>query len=86
MKRVSDAMQSLIGRTGQLKELIDEIAVNCQELVHGTDSVVQEMRQVEELGRCTSTSSASTADSSRQLSAQTEAMKRLVGSLDSIAR
>jgi len=81
MERVSGAMRSLIGHTVKVKELIDEIAVNCQELVQGTESVVGEMQHVEELARCTSTSSEQAASTSQQLSDQTEAMRRLLGCL-----
>jgi methyl-accepting chemotaxis protein len=85
MEQVSAAMRALIENTGKVKELVDEIAVNCSELVQGTESVVQEMQHVEELSRCTSESSGQTAAASQQLSTQTESMRRLVGSLDRIA-
>ena len=85
MEQVSGAMRSLIGHTAKVKELVDEIAVNCQELVQGTESVVGEMQHVEELSRCTSTSSGQAAETTRQLSTETEAMRRLVGSLGQIA-
>ncbi|HMD70886.1 MAG TPA: methyl-accepting chemotaxis protein [Bryobacteraceae bacterium] len=85
MEQLSGAIRSLIGHSSQVKELVDEIAANCHELALGTESVVREMQQVEELSRCTSTSSGQTAASSQHLSTQAEAMRRLIGSLARIA-
>jgi methyl-accepting chemotaxis protein len=81
MEQVSGAMRALIGHTAHVKELVDEIAVNGQELAHGNEGVVREMRQVEELARGTSASSEQSAATSRQLSAQAEAMRQLVACL-----
>jgi methyl-accepting chemotaxis protein len=85
MEQVSGAMHSLIEHTGQVKELVDEIAINCHELAAGTESVVQEMRQVEELSRGTARTSEETAATSEELHTQTEAMRRLVECVSGIA-
>jgi methyl-accepting chemotaxis protein len=77
MEQVSGAMRSLIGHTGQVKELVDEIATNSDELVLGTESVLQEMKQVEQLTQGTASSSAETAATSQQLSEQADAMQHL---------
>lgn len=82
MEQVSGAMRALIGHTGQVKELVDEVANNCRELALGTKSVFQEMQQVEKLARDTAASSEQTAATSRQLSAQTDAIENLVERLN----
>ena len=85
MEQVSGAMRSLIGHTGQVKDLVDEIATNSDELVLGTESVLQEMKQVEELTHGTAASSGETATTSQQLSAQAEAMQELACCLEGIS-
>jgi methyl-accepting chemotaxis protein len=82
MEQVSSSMRALIGHTGQVKDLVDEVAANCRELAHGTEGVVHEMQQVEKLARDTVASSEQTAETSRQLSTQTEAMRHLVDRLN----
>jgi methyl-accepting chemotaxis protein len=78
MEQVSGAMNALIGHTGKVKELIDEIAANSDELVRGNEGVLVEMRQVEELTRGTAASSEESAATSQELSAHADAMRRLV--------
>jgi methyl-accepting chemotaxis protein len=78
MEQVSGAMRALISHTGQVRELVDELAVNSDELVRGTESVVHGMQQVEELTRGAAVSSKEAAATSRQLSTQGEAMRNLV--------
>ncbi|MCX6629945.1 MAG: methyl-accepting chemotaxis protein [Candidatus Solibacter sp.] len=81
MEQVSGAMNALIGHTGRVKELGDEIATTSEELVRGNEGVLQEMRQVDELTRSTAASCEETAATSEQLSAQAEAMRHLVARL-----
>jgi len=81
MEHVSGAMRALIGHTGQVRDLVDEIAVNNDELVRGIDAVVQEMARVDELTRSSAANSEETAATSQELSAQADAMRGLVANL-----
>jgi methyl-accepting chemotaxis protein len=85
MEQVSGAMRSLIEHTAKIKELVDEVAINSDELARGTDSVVQEMRQVEGLTRGAAASSGETAAASQKLSAQAEAMRDLASCLGRVS-
>ena len=85
MEQVSGAMHALIGHTGQVGGLVDEISINSNELARGTESVVHDLRQVETLTRGSAASSEQTAATTRQLYEQADAMRRLVACLSRIS-
>ena len=85
MAQVSGAMHALIDHTGKVKEMVDEIASNSDELAHGSESIVEEMKQVEELTRGTAASSAQTATTGEELSGRGQAMRMLVARLSQIS-
>jgi len=85
MEQVSGAMHALIGHTGKVKELVDEIAVNSDELAHGSDSVLQEMKQVEEDSHSTEAISVQTATTGQELSERGETMRTWVARLSRIS-
>jgi methyl-accepting chemotaxis protein len=85
MEQVSGAMHALIKQTGRVKELVDELAVNSEELAHGSESVLEEMKQVEELTRNAVTSSQQTTATGQGLSERGEGIRELVASLGRIS-
>jgi methyl-accepting chemotaxis protein len=85
MEQLSGTMRALIGHTSQVRAIVDEIAVVGDELVQGTDTMIQGMRQAEELSSGAVEGSEQTAVTNRQLSVRAEAMRDLAERLSRVS-
>jgi methyl-accepting chemotaxis protein len=86
LDRVAESMRSLIEHTGQVKALMDELAMSSDELVRGTDQISESMRQLDASVQSAAASSEETAATGEELTAQAATMRDLVRCLPGVSR
>jgi methyl-accepting chemotaxis protein/methyl-accepting chemotaxis protein-1 (serine sensor receptor) len=79
--QVAAAMRSVIEVAGKVKTLVDEVNLGSQEQVRGIEQVGKAIVQMEHVTQTTAASAEESAAAAEELTAQSEALREIVGEL-----
>ena len=79
--QVAEAIRGITEESTRIKVLVDEVHISSQEQAQGLEQIAKAIMQMEQVTQTTAASAEESASAAEQLTAQSETLKQIVGSM-----